>query len=636
MEAIRFALEIPRYLPATCHLGLSSNTVSESLIDLLLRCPVMVNSQVSPVHCVAASAFPNPQFERPLWQSLNGPWQFSFDDLDTGVRDRWYSRPESFPQTIRVPFCFESSASGIGDRGFHAVCWYRRVFHVPEEFKAGRVLLHFGAVDYRARVWINGNLAGAHEGGQTPFELDISDLLVLDEQTVTVRVEDPPTDRLILRGKQYWKEKSESIFYSRTSGIWQSVWVEAAGSSYIKSVRTQADCDGRLSFFAVIENAKPDVTFSASVSYKGIRVWHGEVNLDGSSATLSGIVDNARVWCPESPNLYDVTFELSCNSTVLDVVHSYLGFRTVEVRVEGFYLNHAQLELKFVLDQGYWPETLLTPPDDAAIVFDIEAVKACGFNGVRKHQKVEDPRFLYFADRAGLLVSGEIGNAPDFAPQAVQRLTAEWTEAVMRDWSHPCVVMWVPVNESWGVPNLGEPAQRGLLRAMYWLTKALDPTRPVIDNDGWEHTEFTDLFALHDYTPTGEELTAKYTEAHARGGFPEIAKPALVDGASYNGAPLYLSEFGGVAYAPSPIEVPGNAWGYYGVESEYGQALARICGLLRSAARLPGSAGFCYTQLTDVEQEINGILTYDRRWKFDPKDLRQAILDRAVSRSAVA
>jgi hypothetical protein len=272
-----------------------------------------------------------------------------------------------------------------------------------------------------------------------------------------------------------------------------------------------------------------------------------------------------------------------------------------------------------VLDQGYWPASGLTPPSDAALRADIEAARAMGFNGARKHQKVEDPRYLYWADKIGFLVSAEMANAYVFDETYAARFTREWLEVVARDVNHPSVVMWVPINESWGTPDLAAPQQQQHLKALYALTKSLDATRPVIDNDGWEHTDATDLFALHDYARTGDELLAKY-QALGRPGapVPPNARAALAPGFVYNGTPFLLSEFGGIAYVAPGSSVPKDAWGYSGVEPDMKAALARLTDLYQAIARLPAFAGICYTQLTDVEQEINGLLTSDRTPKFEP------------------
>jgi hypothetical protein len=277
-----------------------------------------------------------------------------------------------------------------------------------------------------------------------------------------------------------------------------------------------------------------------------------------------------------------------------------------------------------VLDQGYWPESTITPPSDAAMQFDIKAMQEMGFNGARKHQKVEDPRFLYWADRMGYLVSGEIANAYEFDTDYAARFTREWMEAVERDYNHPSVIMWVPINESWGAPNLRESQQQWHLKSNYWLTKSLDPTRPVIDNDGWEHVDTTDLFAIHDYARDGGLLYEKYKDLGKPGAkIPDVSRRTLVPGYEYNGTPILLSEFGGVAYIAPGSNVPSDAWGYAGVEKTSDDALNRLRSLWHGIAQIPAFAGICYTQVTDVEQEINGLLTYDRKPKFDAKEIRR-------------
>jgi len=287
-------------------------------------------------------------------------------------------------------------------------------------------------------------------------------------------------------------------------------------------------------------------------------------------------------------------------------------------------INGRPIYLKFILDQGYWPESILTPPNEDAIQFDIRTTKAMGFNGVRKHQKVEDPRFLYWADKMGLLVSGESANAYRYDDRYVARMVAEWTEIVARDYNHPSVIMWIPINESWGVPDLADVRQQFHLRTLYSLTKSLDASRLVIDNDGWEHTEMTDLMGLHDYARNGDLLKKKYDGAGKPGAPPpDNARTALAPGVRYNGAPLFLSEFGGIAWIPPDTKTPDESWGYAGVEKTADDALARLRGLYEAVAATPGFMGICYTQLTDVEQEVNGLMTYDRKPKFDVKQLNQ-------------
>jgi beta-galactosidase/beta-glucuronidase len=568
--------------------------------------------------------YPQPQFQREMWLNLNGKWEFEFDDANAGLAQKWAGGGRKFSRTITVPFAFETKMSGIGDTSFHPWIWYRRSVDLPSSWKGKRVLLHFGAVDYRAMVWVNGQLAGQHEGGSVPFRFDITDLLAAGSNSITVRAEDPPTDRFIPRGKQYWQPKPQGIFYTRTSGIWQTVWLEAVGDSYLDKVRITPSMDGAVRFDAKIQRPKEGLSLHATVRFGNTVVTSGMVTPEGPRAALSLIVADPRPWDPGRPNLYDVTFELRDQERVLDRVQSYYGYRRVTAENGRVYLNGRPIYLKMVLDQGYWPESTLTPPSDAALQHDIRMMKEMGFNGARKHQKVEDPRFLYWADKMGFLVSGEIANAYLYDEDYAARFTREWMEAVERDYNHPSIIMWVPINESWGTPNPRDVQQQHHLRANYYLTKSLDPARLVIDNDGWEHTDITDLFGFHDYARTGEIFYEKYKDVGKPGVvFPPNGRAAVIPGYHYNGSPIFLSEFGGIAYIAPGSKVPGDSWGYAGVEPDQKAAMARMKGLWEAIARIPQIIGICYTQLTDVEQEINGLLTYDRKPKFDAKAVRE-------------
>jgi beta-galactosidase/beta-glucuronidase len=578
----------------------------------------------SPVEteCLPRPEHPQPQFQRREWQNLNGVWDFEFDDDNVGLAQNWHAAGTKLRGKIIVPFSFESPMSGVGDSSFHAQVWYSRTFELPEAWSGHRVLLHFGAVDYRAMVWVNGHFAGEHEGGHTPFDFDVTNLLIAGSNKVTLRVEDPPTDKYIPRGKQHWEHKSSSIFYTRTTGIWQTVWLEPVGLTHIETTRIRSKVDGSVTFDAKIAHPVADSQLTVTITYKGKLIASGTTFCQGTQATVSAFVRDPHLWSPDSPALYDIALELTNGGVMMDRVESYFGFRSVSTHDGKLLLNGNPLYLKTVLDQGYWPESNLTPPSDEAIRFDIEKAKELGFNGVRKHQKIEDPRFYYWADKMGLLVSAEMANAYMFDEDATGRITREWIDAMNRDCNHPSIIIWVPINESWGVPNLAEPTQQAHLKAMYYLTKSLDPTRLVIDNDGWEHTDCTDLFAIHDYTKTGKELLERFNSV-PRGTLPlpKYGKMYLAPGQKYNGSPIFLSEFGGVGHVlPEDVnEIPENSWGYCGLEFSNEAALERMQGLYAAIAKVPAIMGVCYTQLYDVEQEINGLLTYDRRDKFDPK-----------------
>jgi beta-galactosidase/beta-glucuronidase len=395
--------------------------------------------------------------------------------------------------------------------------------------------------------------------------------------------------------------------------------MEAAGASHLDHVRITPSNDGAVAFEAHLASSPRALTFRATVTRDGTTVATGETAVTDGLATLTVHVANPQLWSPDHPNLYDVAYDLVESGRTIDRVQSYFGFRRITIGHGRLLINDEPTFLKMVLDQGYWRDSNLTPPSDDAIASDIRMAKAMGFNGARKHQKVADPRYLYWADRLGFLVSGEMANAQQFDADYVAEFTREWIDIVARDVNHPSIVMWVPINESWGVPDATtSPAEQAHLQANYWLVKSLDPTRLVIDNDGWQHTGTTDLFGFHDYARTGDAFYRKYKDAGSAGFvMPPNGRPVLLPGFTYNGSPLFLSEFGGIAYIAPGSRVPADAWGYSGVEPDAASALARLRGLYEAIARVPAIMGVCYTQLTDVEQAINGLLTYDRAPKYD-------------------
>jgi len=593
--------------------------VARLLSALLLLAPWSVTAEEVP-----RAEVPQPQFARADWLSLNGTWEFEFDPENRGLDARWGAGTRPFARRIQVPFAPETTRSGIGDTGFHPWAWYRRTVDLPAHWAGRRVLLRFGAVDYRAMVWVNGSVAGEHEGGHTPFAFDITRHLGEGPVTIVVRAEDPPADRSIPRGKQFWEERSRSIFYTRTTGIWQPVWLEAVGDSYLEGLRIHPAPDGAVEFDARVARPAEGLRLRARVRFGDQEVGAGEVSVAGDRARLVVHVPSPRLWDVGRGNLYDVTLELArAGGDTLDRVDSYYGYRTISVEQGRVFLNGHPVYLKMVLDQGYWPDAGLTPPTDQAIRHDIRLAREMGFNGARKHQKVEDPRYLYWADREGFLVSGEMANAYVYDEEYAARFTREWMAVIERDANHPSAVMWVPINESWGTPDLRDPRQRAHLAALYHLTRSFDPDRIVIGNDGWEQVNTTDLFTLHDYAGTGAALFEKYKDLGRPGApIPPNGRAALAPGATYNGAPFALTEFGGIAFIAPGSRVPKDAWGYAGVEPDSRAALARLRGLYEALARLPAFVGICYTQLTDVEQEINGLLTFDRVPKFDPAEIR--------------
>jgi beta-galactosidase/beta-glucuronidase len=502
---------------------------------------------------------PRPLHQRENWLCLDGEWDFHVDP-DASLL---LPRDVSWDRKIQVPFSPETRMSGIGEPGFYSAVWYRRKFKKPPMPAGSHILVHFEAVDYRATVWVNGVRLCSHEGGYTPFYGDITRVLTSDEeQEIVVRAEDDPADLAKPRGKQDWKPEPHSIWYPRTTGIWQTVWVEVVPATRIDTIywsssleRWDIGIDAAIRMSEARENTKLRVTLTsgnqllASDTYEVIASEiHRRIALSDP-----GIDDfrNDLLWSPSSPTLIDATVELlDEQGTVLDSVRSYTAIRSVGVQGDRFILNSRPLHLRLVLDQGYWPESGLTAPSDEALVQDILLARKMGFNGVRKHQKIECARYLYWADRLGLLVWEEMPSAYRYTTKSIERLSREWISVIHRDRSHPCIVAWVPFNESWGVPDLPEsPAQRHYVQALYHLTKSLDPSRPVLGNDGWESIA-TDIIGIHDYDYDPERIGKRYGIDDIESRLFKRERPGgrmLVVGndAGWN-QPIVLTELGGI------------------------------------------------------------------------------------------
>jgi beta-galactosidase/beta-glucuronidase len=585
---------------------------------------------------VPVSGHPRPQLVRPEWEDLCGRWGFAYDDADRGRAERWWAGERAFDREIVVPFPPESAASQVHDPGFHPVVWYRRTI-APRLADGRRLLLHFGAVDHRADVWVGGTYVGGHEGGHTPFSFDVTEAVGdAAETTIVVRAEDRPTDLTQPRGKQDWRPEPHGIWYHRTTGIWQPVWLERVPELHIAALVWTPDLAAGTVTMDLSLSRQPvspvDVTVAMRLgddvlARTSVRVAEQTARHTVHLPAAANGPDLDRLtWSPERPTLIDVDVRLTDDEErVVDAVASYVGLRSAGCADGRFLLNGVPYYLRLVLEQGYWPESHLAAPSADALRREVELIKALGFNGVRVHQKVEDPRFLYWCDRLGLLVWGEMANAYAFTPTAAERLTREWLEVVRRDRSHPCIVTWVPVNESWGVQHLAlDPAQRHLVSALHHLTKALDPTRPVIGNDGWEHTD-SDIWGVHDYGATSAGLAERYGTAEAvrhslRAGRPGRRR-VLLDEAVDRGQPVVLSEFGGLSLVPAA----GENWFGYSTVGSAAELLDRFAELVGALLDSPALAGFCYTQLTDTEQETNGLLTAQREPKIDPEWVREVL-----------
>jgi beta-galactosidase/beta-glucuronidase len=583
-------------------------------------------------------AYPRPQLRRQSWISLNGPWRFAFD---ADLRERVPRDVRNWPHEIQVPFAPESERSGIGDQRFHRACWYERTFELTSSMmsQGRRVLLHFGAVDYHARVWVNDVPVAEHEGGHTPFSADVT--FALDQsgpQRVTVWAEDDPHDLEKPRGKQDWRLEPHAIWYPRTTGIWQTVWLESVPQTYICAVRWTPSVERWEIAFSAFTGGTPateDVRVAIRLSCCG------RVLADDSYAVVGnevhrriglsdpGIDDsrNELLWSPETPTLIDAEIKLLKNGEVIDELQSYTALRSISVQRERILLNGRPYNMRLILDQGYWPDTLMTAPSDEALKRDVELAKAMGFNGVRKHQKIEDPRYLYWADVLGLLVFEEMPSAYRFTPKAIKRLLHEWTEALERDMSHPSIIMWVPFNESWGLPELSTlPAPRDAVAAFYHLTKTLDPTRLIIGNDGWESSA-TDVIGIHDYDCDPTHMRTRYG--------PEVKPQEVVDrrwsggriltldGYPHRGQPICLSEFGGIAYSKEIAGDP-SGWGYTRARTQE-ELEQLVCAVIEAARTTAMFSAFCYTQFADTFQEVNGLLFADRTPKIPLERIAAAV-----------
>ncbi len=580
---------------------------------------------------IPRSEHPRPDFKRDTFFNLNGEWQFAFDDLDEGLTAGWQRSGFMFPLKIIVPFVYQSKLSGIGPTDeIHRLLWYRRVFSVPPDMKEQRVLLRFGAVDYRCRIYINGEMVGSHEGGYTPFCFDITDFLINGENDLCLRVEDT-LDFTQPRGKQYWNRGLSGCWYTPASGIWQTVYLEAVKDNHIRYIHITPDIDRHMAAAEITLDRQPSenmaLTLKVSMEGKHYRTVTTTISDKTSwvpvDLDIHGALDSVRLWSPEHPALYDVEVILTRNSEIVDHVQTYFGMRKIEVKDGRVYLNNCPIYQRLILDQGYWPDSLITPPSDDAIKKDIKLTKELGYNGTRKHQKIEDPRYYYWADKLGLLVWGEVPSAYDFTDEMQRSIMKALAEFVDRDFNHPSIIAWVPLNESWGVRQIyAHPRQQEFARMLYHMTKALDGTRLCSSNDGWEQVE-SDIFALHDYAVDRAVIDAHFgdrraVEMHSCDLRPSCALDFVPDSREA----FMITEYGGIAFQNFGIQgqLGGmETWGYHEKVKDEEAFFQRFQNVTDAIRAIPYCQGYCYTQLTDVMQEINGVFTPEREPKVDIK-----------------
>lgn len=572
--------------------------------------------------------YPRPDFKGESFYSLNGQWDFDFDDSNVGLKQHWFLN-HTYSKKIEVPFCFQSELSGIHDTSFHDYMWYHRTFTKPEMKEDERLLIHFEGVDYLAVAYINGLKADSHIGSNGGFTIDATDYLKDDENDLVVYCYDPSTDRSIPRGKQDWEEKSHAIFYTRTSGIYKSVWMEVVNEKRISShyltttldkytlrfdVKLTTD-EGSLTFVITNDNDRKEYTFNVDKKKKQYVI------------SLPDDFVNERIWSVEHPFLFDLKLILKDkDGKTVHTISSYFGFREVGTKDGYVTVNQAPVYLKLVLNQGYYPGGLLTAKSVEDMENDIKMMKEMGFNGCRIHQKAEDPYFLYLCDKMGFYLFQECASNYGYDKDSPRRLLNEWIDIVKNNYNHPSIIGYTPLNESWGVEGIPYDKEiQSFALSLYDLIHSLDSTRLVISNDGWEQCK-TDLITVHNYChgKEGDEIAylafkkALKTRKNICN-YDNIRRFILNPGYEDEGQPIILSEFGGIAFNKDTGD--GKAWGYTTCndEKDYVRELTRIYKAIEESECI---VGICYTQLTDVEQEVNGLLTFDRRYKVDPKEIR--------------
>ena len=551
--------------------------------------------------------YPRPQFVRQNWQNLNGEWDFYFDYNDIGETQGF---PKGFTTTLKinVPFAYQCPESGIGKEELCKTIWYQRHIELGD-LQNQLMFLHLEGCDYHTTVWVNGVLCGSDSGGYHRLTFDVTQACTQGDNLVVIKVTDDYS-RLIPRGKQRWEKSNFGCWYVDVAGIYKTAWLEQVNTNHLQWAKIAPQ----------LNNSSVAIDFSATStnnSHLQATIWYNNQLVAKQMVPVANktmVVDlsgNLHLWQEGQGNLYDVQFDLVCDGVVVDSVGSYFGMRDISIKEGKVLLNGKPLYQRLILDQGYWPQSALTPPSEQALQDDIVLTLQMGFNGARKHQKVEDERYLYYADVYGFIVWAEMPSMYDFTPQSAQNFEREWLLAVHQQYNHPCILCWVPFNESWGVEHiLTDKVEQDFVNRVYQATKQIDSMRLVITNDGWEHT-ISDLVTIHHYTQEGATLRSAFnsTDSCVNGTWLDHNKQSFANGYSYQGQPILLTEFGGTSFVKDTF---GSNWGYGSAVGSDHEYLSRLGDLVQSIRSLPHMQGFCYTQLTDVYQEVNGLLYFDR------------------------
>ena len=567
--------------------------------------------------------YPRPQLRREEWLPLNGQWQFDFDDDNSGLKRRLFLGGTDLPLQINVPFTYQYKASGINESDCHEVLWYKRSFSLTDKQLSRRTLLCFNGCDYIADVWVNGCHVITHQGAYSAFNADITDC-VSRENVIVVRCFDP-LDSTIPRGKQSWTNERFGCWYVPNSGIWQSVWIEffdtdcLDGYSLIPNID---DCSFGGELTTLYGRAD---TVRFTVSFNGKVIKTAQLSLDGKYTRYNvclmeqNFVDEDMYWSVGRPNLIYVDIELYVGGSLADALHTRFGMRKISVNDGIICLNNTPVYQRLILDQGYFAESGITPPSVEAIKRDIELSMAMGFNGARKHQKIEDPYYYYYAEEMGFLVWCEMPSAYNFNSVEQQLVMREWQEIVRSCRNYTSVICYVPLNESWGVRKiLTDGSQQDFARSLYYATRALDGSRIISTNDGWENVDASDIVSVHDYSMTPDGFAVKYAPETLDMVYPQQRK-LLCEGVTYQGAPVLMTEFGGIAMQS---EVNGGNWGYNVGAKDKNEFYSRYGKLIKGVADMYFQ-GFCYTQLTDAQQEVNGLLDEYHNPKFDVERIKK-------------